>query len=329
MPRISCRRLVALVVALSGLIAVGVGAQGGSVSTVASSLEAAAKSGIYDAPSAIDALYKAAGPNPSDAAVNQITAETLKLQDLFDKAKAAGKDNGQNASFTADWNLGFVKRGYTYTMNFPLKNGCRIPQVVTVTYPTTPALVGQTEVPVPPYTTVNVPLSWKVPELPPMLFPPMGVNLQQTFVTGFMFMSEPGGSATIKSAQGTYSYVCDKALQVYSVFADELAVPLPPDQGGGGGKPPAKKKPSVCATLWNAGLFTPDATHTSPEQCASELRPLAADLLTNDLPFHRALYPEAWSWLPPPSAVDKMSAHDLLALQDHAKQVLKATEGIK
>jgi hypothetical protein len=243
---------------------------------------------------------------------------------------AAGKDNGQNQSFNADWNLGFVHRGVTYTMNFPLKNGCRIPQVVTINYPTKIALVGPKEVPVPPHSTVDVPLSWKVPELPPMLFPPLGINLQLTFVADSMMMIEPGGKARIAMPDGTYNYVCDNADQVYWIQADMIVVPPPPNQPqGGGGKPPAKKKPSTCETLWSTGLLAPDAAHHSPEQCLAELRPLAADLLTNELPFHRALYPEAWSWLPPASAVDKMSAHDLLALQDHAKQVLKATEGIK
>lgn len=292
------------------------GAQGQpSVAQVKAGLENQAGAGNFD--------FEAAQKALTDAGLNndQITAEIQKLSKIN---KGAQQD--QNASGTADWNLGQLYRGQTYHMKFPLENKCRIGQTVTITYPTEITLTGPASVFVPPKSKVEVDLTWKVSDLsnvPPPPWP-IGVDFQCTPVHGSITMEHPESGGKQVTALGTYRYVCHGMKRTYSIYAHLHVFPRPNDDGGGGGpKKPKKKTHPTCNTLWSAREFQPDATHHSPDDCRGDFQLLAHDMLENQVPKFRDRNPSAWGWLPPASAIDRMSSADLMALHEHADSVAR------
>jgi len=288
-----------------------------SAAQVKASLENDAGAGNFDFEAAQKALTGAGLNN------DQITAELQKLNKI---SQGAQKD--QNASGTADWNLGQLYRGQTYHLKFPLENNCRTAQTVTITYPTSIALTGPATVFVPPKSKVDVPLTWAVSELTVPIPPwPLGVDFRCTPVHDAITMVHPETSGTQRSPLGTYTYVCHAMKRTYSIYAHLHIYPKSDDGGGGGPKKPKKKKTHpTCDTLWSVNEFQPDATHRSPEDCRSDLQLLAHDMFDTDIARLRARNPSAWSWLPPASAIDSMSAADLLALHERADA---AARGLK
>jgi hypothetical protein len=303
-------------------------------------LSAQAAKGQFDANSAYDSLVKA-GMSPQDASAqvdqlrdsaNAFNNKQIDKQNNESKKKneEAAKKKGadQNASGEGDWDFGQVYRNRDYNVRYPLTNNCKVPQLVTITYPTAFPLVGPQQVLVPAKSTIDVDMVLKnssLPPIPPGPYPP-GFSLSCYDLKDVITLTHPEAKKVSNTPSGKMTWVCHAMTRTHHIKM-HVHIHSPPDPeppGGGGGRPKPKKKNTVCSILWNYGEFIPGRETRSPQQCADDARSEAHDYFGAQLDALRAKDPQGWSWTPSASQIDQMSVGQLTALKARAEAQAKA-----
>jgi len=244
-------------------------------------------------------------------------AARQELQKIAEKAKKSGKDPSkeQNPSGTGDWDFGAVYAGNTYKANYPLENGCKVGQQVTITYPTRLPLTGPTTVEVPAKSKIDVPMALKFP--PPQEAAFVGQNTMCKIMADVLVSVHPELKRVENTPAGKYTYICHQMQRVYTVSLCLYNL-KPPDNGGGGGGGKPKKKTPACARLWYSDQFFPTKEIRAPEDCRDEIRDSSHEFFDLMMKPVRAADPGKWAWLPDAAAIDRMSVHQLLTLKQVA-----------
>ena len=279
---------------------------------------------------AFDALQKA-GMSPEEAREelrkideirNKVTDEkTRKDEEAAAKKKKeeeAKKAADQNASGTGDWNFGQIYRDRDYRMAYPLTNNCKVPQTVSITYPTQFPLTGPTTVVVPAKSTVDVAMVLKNSSTGPMPTPPWppGVSFACYDLKGDITLFHPKIETVTRTARGKITWVCDEMKRTHRISM-HVHMHGPPDPPGGGGGGAKKKKPA-CDIYWNHGEFYPSETTLEPEQCRDDIRDSAREYFLIALQSLRAKDPKAWAWTPAAGEIARLSAAELVGLKARA-----------
>ena len=303
---------------------------GGAAGVLKALTDKALNDPSFDLGAAQDQLIRAGmtGKELSDATVN--------LGKTSEAAKAAAKkkrEEDQNVTGIADWNIGQVYRGAVYPVSFPLTNHCRVPITATISYPERIPLSGPETVEVPAKTTVKVAmtLSFKgadkdIPSGPNVL----NFNFQCVPEDDGLWIkhSEVAGGTKVTPA-GTWTYVCGAVKQAYTLHL-HLHWRPPSDKndggGGGGGKPKPPKKPAspTCTNLWFYNEFLSKGGAKSPADCRPDLAEQLRALITRDIPPFASRNPSAWSWVPDPASVDQMSVEEMLSVKARAQSLVTA-----
>jgi hypothetical protein len=331
------RRTLRLILMATPLLAVcGSSALAGSakLDALVKNLDAQAAQGDADPRAAYDALVKA-GMSEEDAAakIDSLRDTATQVQNArrdkekadADKKKAdeeAKKKADQNASGEGDWNFGQVFRDHDYKVTYPLTNACKLPQVVTIKYPTAFPLIGPTSVTVPAKSTIDVQMELKNSTLPPIPSPPwpIGVTFSCYDIKDDIVLTHPEARRSFSTPSGKGEWICNAMQRTHHIkmHVHIHGPPDPPPEGGGGGGKKKKPRPA-CSVYWNYREFYPSPGLRSPDQCNDDVRQEAHDYFGGaDLAALRAKDPQAWSWAPSPDAIDKMSAPELLALRGKA-----------
>ncbi len=216
-----------------------------------------------------------------------------------------------------------VYPGILYRPPFPLSNGCPFDQLATITYPISIPMTGPdgsspTNVSVPPGT---------ITEWLRLQFPPDTVSTPNGFCS-----IETGVLTAIHQQTGPIKvpggwYTCFEVERNFLVSACVSHGQSGDDGGGGGGGKP--KKPSAaqgppapnsmssnpCASYWTTNRFVGTSEVPTPDSCTGYIRQQAQVFFSQYLQANRAADPAQWAWLPTDSAIDSLSAAQIMALK--------------
>jgi hypothetical protein len=233
----------------------------------------------------------------------------------------AGQNAGpQNASRTGDWDLGQRFRGQDEPVVMYVYNGCRIGQSVSVEYPKTMPLKGPATLDLDAWENkpLKMTLALAMPPVKPPPYPP-GTVFNCHPVKDTLKLKHEEAKEVTRVAGGTEVYTCfgTQETRNISMFLHEHGSPDPPDAGGGRGRGP-KKKPgpnSTCSLYWNHAEFFPSPSQQQPDQCRSEILPMAQEFFGPALDPLRKIRPSDFEFAPKPAELDKMPLRDLMEMK--------------
>lgn len=203
----------------------------------------------------------------------------------------------------ADWPWGELHFGQTYKAKVILKNECKSRETVTLTVNNLPYLSVPTQVHIPGRSMIEVEATITTPPTPnvPLL------TGHETIPEIGIFIDIPGDSESLVIWH-PWNHPCKPKRETYKVSGH---IHFPPEAAGG--KPGAQKiaRASACQVYWNTG----QKPGRSNDDCTEDLRMLALHYRERVLQTYAEHDREAWSWLPPSTAIRTMSEQELMAMK--------------
>jgi hypothetical protein len=238
----------------------------------------------------------------------------------------ADEQGPQNTSKTEEWDLGQRFRGQDTPIELMVNNGCKVGQSVTAEVKTFP-LKAPASLDLGPYRNDPLKMTLELSQ-PPVRFPPYppGTVFNCHTVKGTLTLTHQEAKLVRKVDGGTETYTCFGTTHTYNISMFLHDHPAPDAQESGGGRG-GKKKPNrmtTCDVYWSVREFFPNPTQTQPEQCQSEIQPLAQDFFGPALDPIRKVRPQDFEFVPKPEVIERMPVRDLMELKSKVDIVVRA-----